>query len=301
MNKKTVTYISICIAMFFWGFSFIWTNQVLKAGLPVFALVFFRMAIAAIVLLAITIGAKKLQIPSKKDVGWFLLLALAEPFLYFIGEVFGMKLSGSPTLCSVVIATIPIFSMVFAMTVFNERVTKSNRVGIILTLPGIFLVVFENGFGRVEHVTGIALLFLAVFSAVGYTLIIKKLSDHYNSITINTWQHVVGAIYFLPLFFIVDYQTVKTISFGWEILRPLLLLAIFCSCLCYLLLINTVRELGVSKTSTFTSLIPVVTAIGALLLGEEDMPLRKVAGIAIVVTGLILSQYTRPNASQNVK
>ena len=279
--------------MFFWGFSFIWTNQLLKAGIPVFALVFFRMAIAALVLLAITIGIKKLQIPGKKDVVWFLLLALAEPFLYFIGEVFGMKLSGSPTLCSVVIATIPIFSMIFAMTVFNEHVTKSNRVGIILTLPGIFLVVFENGFGRVEHITGIAMLFLAVFSAVGYTLIIKKLSDHYNSITINTWQHVIGAIYFLPLFFIIDYQTVKTLSFGWEVIRPLLLLAIFCSCLCYFLLINTVRELGVSKTSTFTSLIPVVTAIGAFLLGEESLPLQKILGIGIVVVGLILSQYTR--------
>jgi len=284
--------------MLFWGFSFIWTNQILKMGLPVFALVFFRMAIAGVILLLFTLSIKKLEIPRKKDVSWFLLLALAEPFLYFIGEVFGMKLSGSPTLASIVIATIPVFSMLFAMMVYREQLSKWNMAGIFLTLPGICVVVFENGFGKIEHTAGVAMLFLAVFSAVAYTLIVKRLSSQYNSITVNTWQHVIGAIYFLPLYFIIDHQTVKTISFSWELIRPLLLLSIFCSCLCYFLLINTVKELGVSKTSTFTSLIPAVTAIGAFFMGEESLPLRKIVGIGIVVVGLILSQYSRSGAAK---
>ena len=278
--------------MFFWGFSFIWSNQVLKSGVPVYALVFFRMAIAGALLLAFTLATRQLEMPRRKDLKWFLLLALAEPFLYFIGETFGMKLTASPTLCSVVIATIPIFSMVFAMSVYREKVSKPNMAGIFLTLPGICIVVFENGFGRIEHPAGMAMLFVAVFSAVGYSLVVKKLADKYNSITINTWQHVVGALYFLPLFFSMDYQTVKTLPFTWELVRPILLLAIFCSCLCYYLFINTIRELGVSRTSTFTSLIPVITAVGAFLLGAENLPVQKIVGIAVVVTGLVLSQYT---------
>jgi len=260
--------------------------------MPVYALIFFRMAIAGIILLAVSLAFKQLEMPRKKDIKWFLLLALTEPFLYFIGETYGMKLTASPTICSVIIATIPIFSLVFALTFLRERISKSNMVGIFLTLPGICFVVFEGGVGGVEHPIGVAMLFLAVFSAVAYALVIKKLSNLYNSITINTWQHVIGAIYFLPLFFVVDYQTVKTFSFSWEWIRPLLLLAVFCSCICYFLFINTVKELGVARTSTFTSLVPIVTAIGAFLLGEETLPARKVLGMAIVVTGLILSQYT---------
>lgn len=286
--------------MFFWGFSFIWSNQLLKSGLPVYALIFFRMVIAGIILSVVAVGLKQLKMPKKGDVKWFLLLALTEPFLYFIGETFGMKLTASPTICSVIIATIPIFAMVFAMTFFRERISKSNKIGVFLTLPGICFVVFENGTSGIENPAGIALLFLAVFSAVGYSLVIKKLANHYNSVTINTWQHVIGAVYFLPLFFIFDYQTVKTISFTWELMRPLLLLAVFCSCICYLLFINTVKELGISKTSTFTSLIPVITAVGAFLLGEESLPARKILGISIVVTGLILSQYTKAKRMNNV-
>ncbi|MCL1973247.1 MAG: DMT family transporter, partial [Bacteroidetes bacterium] len=145
MKNKFAVYLSICTSMFFWGFSFIWSNQLLKLGMPVFALIFFRMAIAGIILLAVSLGTKKLQWPCKKDIKWFFLLALAEPFLYFVGETFGMKLTASPTLCSVVIATIPIFSMVFAMSVYHEKVSRSNKVGIFLTLPGICIVVFEHG------------------------------------------------------------------------------------------------------------------------------------------------------------
>ena len=297
MKNKTLTYISISTAMFFWGFSFIWTNQILKMGMPVFALVFFRMVIAGIVLLLFTLSIKKLEIPRKKDIVWFFLLALAEPFLYFIGEVFGMKLTASPTLSSIVIATIPIFSMLFAMVVYREKLSGWNKAGILLTLPGIGIVVFENGFGKIEHPAGVAMLFLAVFSAVAYTLIVRRLSNQYRSITINTWQHVIGAIYFLPLFFFIDYPTVKAFTFSWELVRPIILLAIFCSCLCYFLLINTVRELGVSKTSTFTSLIPVVTALGAFFLKEESLQIQKIVGISVVVIGLVLSQYTAKKAA----
>ena len=293
MNKRVITYISICVSMFFWGFSFIWSNQLLKAGMPVFALVFFRMAIAGAVLLVATLGVKKLQIPRKRDVGWFLLLALAEPFLYFIGETFGMKLTASPTLCSIVIATIPIFSMIFAMTIYRERMSKSNMAGIFLTLPGICIVVFENRFGKIEHPEGIAMLFLAVFAAVGYSLVVKKLSNNYNSLTVNTWQHVLGAVYFMPLFLIVDYQTFTTLSITWGLVRPVLLLALFCSCLCYFLFINTIKDIGISRASIFTTLIPVVTAVGACMLGEEALPMRKIVGIGVVVTGLVLSQYSR--------
>jgi drug/metabolite transporter (DMT)-like permease len=279
--------------MFFWGFSFIWSNRLLKLGAPVYALVFSRTAIAGLILLAITLFSRQLELPEKKDVKWFLVLAFAEPFLYFIGETFGMKLTGSPTLCSVIIATIPVFAMIFAITVFCEQLSRSNIAGIILTLPGICLVMFERDFGKMEHPAGIALLFLAVFSAVVYSLAVKKLLARYRGLTVTTWQHLIGACLFSPFFFVFDYPGVKTLSFSWELLYPLLLLAVFCSCICYLLFINTIQTIGISKTSAFTSLIPVITAVGAFLLGEETFPARKIMGIAIVVTGLILSQYTR--------
>jgi Permeases of the drug/metabolite transporter (DMT) superfamily len=293
MKNKTLVYPSIVCAMLCWGFSFIWSNQVLQAGLPVYAMVFLRMSLAGILLFGFMLLCRKLEKVRKADIKWFLLLALAEPFLYFIGEGFGIKLTNSPTLSSVIIATVPIFAMLSAMAIFHERLSRTNITGVLLTLPGIALVVFEGGFGSAENNLGIALLFLAVFSAVAYSLVANKLVHKYSSLTIVTYQHLIGALYFLPFFLTLDLPTVGNMVGSWEILQPMLLLAVLCSCVCYCLFINTIRAIGVSKTSIFTSIIPVITAIAAFAMGHDSMPPIKIIGIGIVVIGLILSQYVR--------
>ena len=51
MNDKHTLkgYIAISISMLFWGFSFVWSKQLLNAGFPVFTIVFFRLLIASVI------------------------------------------------------------------------------------------------------------------------------------------------------------------------------------------------------------------------------------------------------------
>ncbi len=206
VNNRAVVYISVITAVILWGFSFIWTNSLLLQNFPVYPLVFFRMTFAAIIISAVSFIAGKVEKIAKKDIKWFLLLVFLEPFIYFIGETFGLKIVNSPTLGSIIISTIPIFALIAGMTFFKERVTPVNVFGILITLPGILLVVFEKGEIDISHYTGIVLLFVAVFAAVGYSMVVKKLAGSYNSYTIVTYQHILGALYFLPMFLIYDYK-----------------------------------------------------------------------------------------------
>ena len=206
VNNRAVVYISVITAVILWGFSFIWTNSLLLQNFPVYSLVFFRMTFAAIIISAVSFIAGKVEKIAKKDIKWFLLLVFLEPFIYFIGETFGLKIVNSPTLGSIIISTIPIFALIAGMTFFKERVTPVNVFGILITLPGILLVVFEKGEIDISHYTGIVLLFVAVFAAVGYSMVVKKLAGSYNSYTIVTYQHILGALYFLPMFLIYDYK-----------------------------------------------------------------------------------------------
>ncbi len=289
-KKKIVIYISVITAVVLWGFSFIWTNSLLLQDFPVYSLVFFRMTIAAILLSIISFSAKKIEKVHKQDRGWFLLLVLLEPFIYFIGETFGLKIINSPTLGSIIISTIPIFALVAAVAFYKERVTAINIFGISITLPGILLVVFEGGAIDVTHYTGIILLFIAVFSAVGYSVVVKKLASRYNSYTIVTYQHILGALYFLPLFLYNDYSSFTIKSLTSDILMPLLYLSVLCSGVAFILFINSIKILGIARANIFTSLVPVVSAFGAYMLGHEMMNIRKVAGIVIVVLGVIIAQ-----------
>ena len=69
-------------------------------------------------------------------------------------------------------------------------------------------------------------------------------------------------------------------------------LAVLCSSLAFSLWVSTIKSLGVAKSSIFSALIPVVSAIAACLLGQEDLNLRQFIGIAISAVGVVLSQYT---------
>jgi drug/metabolite transporter (DMT)-like permease len=248
------------------------------------------MLFAAVLLLAVSFSAKKIQKINKQDYKWFLLLVFLEPFIYFIGETYGLQIVNSPTLSSIIIATIPIFALIPGILIYKERITAINIIGVFITLPGILLVVFDGGKISVDHYWGLALLFIAVFSAVGYSIVVKKLAVTYNSYTIATYQHLLGAVYFLPMFLIIDSDGFSLGMLTLDILKPLLFLAALCSCVAFILFINSIKVLGIARTNIFTSLVPAVSAFGAFLTGQEGLGIYKIAGIAIVVSGVIIAQ-----------
>lgn len=297
ISKRSVVYISVSIAVFLWGVSFLWSNSILQQGFPVFSLMFFRMTFAAIVLSIVSFSLGKVTRIERKDWGWFLLLVFLEPFLYFIGETIGLKTLNSPTVSSVIISTIPIIALIAGIFVYNEKISSLNAFGIVMTLPGILLMVFDKGDMSIDKGTGILFLFMAVFAAVGYSVVVKKLAHKYNSYTIVTYQHILGAIYFLPFFFFMDLPTFSREMLTPGIIKPLLYLSVLCSSLAFILFINSIKELGVARANIFTAIVPVISAYAAFVMGQDTMSIRKVAGVLIVVTGVIIAQHRKKNTT----
>lgn len=290
LGKKSIIYLSVSTAVLFWGVSFIWSNSILQQGFSPFSLMFFRMSFAAVILSIVSFSLKKITPIERGDWGWFALLVFLEPFIYFIGESLGLRALNSPTLSSVIISTIPIFALIAAIFIYQEKISIINIIGISISVPGILLMVFNKGEFVVENGIGYLYLFIAVFAAVGYSVVVKKLAHKYNSYTIVTFQHILGALYFLPLFLYFDYPTFSINSLTPEILKPLLSLAILCSSLAFILFINSIKELGVAKANIFTAIVPVISAYAAFLMGQEVMSVRKISGVIIVVVGVVLAQ-----------
>ena len=132
--------------------------------------------------------------------------------------------------------------------------------------------------------------FLAVFSAVGYGLTLKKLAHNYNGFTITAYQNAVGIICFIPFFLIMDLNKfIQTIPSFISVLS-IFYLGIFGSSLAFVIFTMGVREIGTSRANIFTNLIPVFTAVFSFFLLGESMPSLKILGIVTVLTGLLLSQ-----------
>jgi drug/metabolite transporter (DMT)-like permease len=157
------------------------------------------------------------------------------------------------------------------------------------------MIVLEKDLSLNAPLYGIAMLFVAVLAAIGYTVVLKKIPMHYNAVTIITYQNAIGSFYFLPLFLTLDLKHFEHTQFSTGAVLAIVQLAIFASSAAFILYTNSIRIIGITKANAFVNMIPVFTAIFAWWLLDEPLSIEKFAGIAIVITGVFISQVKRGN------
>lgn len=281
------TYVYAILSMFIWASTFIWYKEAYGYFEPI-TIVFYRLVIAGIILEIFCFFTKKNQKIERKDVWIFFVLALCDPFLYFIGESFGIRLI-SATLGSLIVSTIPLFMPIFAHIILKERVTKKGILGIVISFSGLLLVILDN-LELSGTFVGILLMFVCVFSGVGYSLISKKLTEKYSSFFIVKVQSQIAALYFLPLYLLYDFSKVLSSPFIINEFYVIIKLSLLGSIIAFILYTEVVKRKGPTTATMFTNLIPVFTAVLAYLILGEKITFLKVLGIAIVVIGLFVAQ-----------
>ena len=275
--------------MFFWGLSYIWSKYVFELYSPL-TTIFFRLVIS-FVSLAVFIYATTNDFKiGRKDFPLLALSALFNPFLYFIGENFGLQLV-SASLSAIIVATIPLFAPFIAWYYYKEKLKIMNTVGLLISFAGLLLIIMKKDFSLNADPLGLLLLSLAVVSALFYMVILKKLSDNYSPVKIIMWQNLLGAVYFLPFFLFFDLDGVLETKPGTNVIISLLMLGIFSSSLAYVLYTYPLKHIGIIKSSLYTNLIPVFTALFSFYLLNEIFTFVKILGMITVISGLILSEY----------
>lgn len=288
MKNRIRIYGGIFLAMIFWAFSFIWFKVANETFLPI-TIVFFRL-IAAILILTTYLAIKKKFVKIRKeDRKLFIMLAIFEPFLYFLGESFGLTYV-SATVGSVLISTIPVVATIGAWIFLKERLKLINYAGIVLSFMGILIFVIDRNGTLSYNVKGLALMMLAVFSASGYNLTLSRLVGKYEPVFIVNVQNTMGAILFLPVFLIFEAGHLAETTLTLKAFIPVIELAVFASCGAFILFAYSVRNLGISRANVFTNFIPIFTAFFSFLILGDRLTIQNIAGMMVVIAGLIMSQ-----------
>ncbi|MBK6282295.1 MAG: DMT family transporter [Draconibacterium sp.] len=298
-NKEILAFGSALGAAFFWSFSFIWFKIAYLGYNPV-TVVIFRLAIAAVLITIIAAFLKRLQKPSKKDFRLFVLMAFFEPFIYFLGESYGLKYVSS-TVAAVIVATIPLISPVFVWYFFKERLKWMNIAGLALSFFGVGLLVINDSFQFDASPLGVGLEFIAVLAAIAYSLVLRNLVSRYNTLSIIAYQNIIGVVLFLPVWLIVDFNDFISRPFHAEAFRAIILLAVFASTLAFVFFTQSIRQIGVNRSNSFINLIPVFVAILSFFVLKEELGGQQIIGILVVVAGLFLAQIKRKRNFKNQK
>ena len=305
--------IALVIAQIFWGASYLMSDFALQT-FPAATLVSIRISIAAIVLGIVGLASKQLQKIELKDWKYFLLASFAEPFIYFLCEAESLN-HVSPTIASVMLSFIPLLTPVFAFFVLREKVTLMNILGIVISVVGVLMIILDGGKLSAD-VIGILLLFVGVIASIVYTLVLRKIPEKYNTLTVVFFMFCTSLLFFVPTMLVREMSQVVaidwTVKTTWDAFGAIVGLALSASCIAFLFFSYGVRTIGPTRANVFNNIQPGVTAILAWVIGavalyqtatqgmidksffacvKEAAPeWIMLMGIVVVVAGMFISQ-----------
>lgn len=282
-GKRFLSVSAIVITIVFWGFSYISTKSLLNDLTPL-QIAGGRLLIASLVLTAVGLISGKLSKIERNDGVRLFWAAFLGIVLYFIFENSGLKLT-TAGMGSLIIATIPVLNVIVASVFQKQTVPKHSWLGVILSLAGVYIVIRVGSNFSYTSLWGNILILGAAVSWVGYTVLSQPLIDKYDTITLNTYQAIIGAVFFL-LFSIGEGKTWPL--FNVKMLLHFSFLAVCCSALAYVLYLYALKHLGATVVTTFINFIPVCGVLGGIIFLDETLSIEQLIGGLVIFVGVML-------------
>ncbi|GEO85195.1 MULTISPECIES: DMT family transporter [Alphaproteobacteria] len=277
--KDVAVYLFLAIA---WGLSFLLVLKIVAAFGWVGA-VTFRSFIAGMTLFLL---ARATGRGLKFRGGWWAYAVVGATTVagQLIGLSYATPLIGT-AMAAILVATIPMFSMLIGQVWGLERITPQRLAGLLIGFTGVVLLV---GFPAVPvtatFVFGCAgTIFACLCAAFGSNYASHKLKG------VGAWEVTIGAFLLgglmtLPLLFVVPVPHVpRLVDYGY-----LLIAAMVMSGMTYVLYFGLVASIGATRAiSVEFAVTATAVLVGAVFLGEP-LSIMQLAGGGVIIAGCAL-------------
>ena len=264
-------YLAMLGVLIAWGSSYSLTKIALAYMSP-FVLTLFRFLIGALAFSIIGGGIAS---------GWKPLInALLNGALFVVLLNLAIEYSVNPALVSVLVYTQPIFVILLAVALYNEKPTILQVAGVATAFAGLLITVGVYSFD-----IGDAVAILGGFVwALGTHYYRRNLAQE-DLVRLNAALSLYSAVIALPTLALNPYIQPSLTAFAWGVT-----VALVAQVAGFLLWFLGVRDLGPVVASSLSILVPVFAFLFAyLILGKAPTPME-VIGSAITLTGVLLTQ-----------
>lgn len=270
-----------------WGFTFM-ASKVAQGYVTPFILLAYRFDTAALVIaIPFIISRKKLDLKGK-NIKPLLLLGFMEPCIYFIGEQYGLRFTNA-AFSGVMIAVIPIVTLVFTAVFLKEKPTRAQWLFSTLSILGVIAITLsENSGGDISPI-GVLCLVAAVLTGAIYGILSRSISDEFSVYERTLVMMLMAAVFFTALALIENASDpgaiIAPLKHG-DFILAVLYLAIGASVLGYTLFNFAVSNAPMPKVIIFCNLVTVFSVLSGVFLLHEHFSAVSAVGLTAVLVGI---------------
>lgn len=280
--QKIKPYLAISYTLVFWGISFISTKICLQA-FSVYALIFGRFAIAAIILMLVKRKLEPEQRLLKHDLPRVLIAGLIGFTGYYVFEAVGVDLTGA-SMASILLSLVPIFCMLIDTIILKQRFTLIKAAAVAFSVVGVVMIV---GLSEIQiNPWGCGAMILSGLGWLLYNYQAKPLYSRYTGLDITTYLSacIAGVTLPLALIFPPDFSL-----FTGEIIINFLFLAVLVSATANLTYMYALKSIPILTVTILVNFVPVVTIIFSALVLGETFTAFQLLGAALVIASVCLT------------
>ncbi|WP_309115176.1 DMT family transporter [Saccharothrix sp.] len=285
--NKPGTLVRMGVLALFWGSSFLWIKIALTGLSPVQIALGRTVLGAAIVAGLLFAGGQRL--PRGRAVWGHLAIAAVFgnviPFVLFaVGEE-----TVDSGVAGVLNATTPLWALAIGLALgFEKQRNAARLIGLVLGFAGTLLIFAPWQKAGLASWGALACLAAAASYAVAYTYVGRTVSGRgLSSMQISATQLVLASgltVFVLPA------GGLQEPHLSWQPLVAVAILGVFGTGLAFIINYRIVEDEGPTNATTVGYLLPVVSVLlGAAFLGE-DLNLRVVLGMVVVLVGVGLTR-----------
>ena len=291
MSKKYFAYFLLILATLFWSGNFIVGKFATLFQIPPLTLNVFRWISVWIILMPFTYKEIYNNLPSIKK-NWLIISFMGVITISTFNSVVYFALNHTQVINAVlVLAAIPAATIVLSSLMKIEKTNIFQILGLFLSIIGIGSIISNGSIQKIFSLNfnkGDLWMLVCVFTWALYSTLLKKNKFKFSQFSLIQLMVSVGILFLIPQFF-YEKSIGLEVNFNKAFFLILFYVVVFPAIAAYYCWQKGIEIIGPNRASMFIQLMPLFSAIMAVIIFNEKFELYHFAGAGFIVLGIYLS------------
>jgi len=291
LSKKHLAYLLLTLSVLFWAGNFIVGKFATLFEIPPLTLNVFRWLSVWLILMPFTYKEIYNNFSYIKK-NWLVISFMGLITISTFNSVVYFALNHTQVINAVlVLAAIPAATIVFSLFMNIEKTNIFQLLGLFFSIIGIGSIISNGDFQKIISLNfnkGDVWMLVCVITWSLYSTLLKKNKFKFSQFTLIQLMVSAGLIFLIPQLF-YEKSIGLEVNFNKAFFFILFYVVIFPAIAAYYCWQKGVEIIGPNRASMFIQLMPLFSAIMAIIIFKENFELYHFVGATFIVSGIYLS------------